>query len=205
MKIASLLLAAICLTIGLHSCGQISTQPQVTTTKSMPLHIGNWWKYEYSGRNDRGTKDTSAYLLSEIVDYKLIGSHYYYVEKLSVHNDTTWDGFTFDTFYWRYEGSRLLSGPILDDTTKVIEDELFNESYTIVPYDAVYQEYGFSVLSDSVSIKVPAGTFTNCLEIVSNSRAPDAQVTRILAPKIGIVSEYSFWGRSNLKEYHIVP
>lgn len=52
----------------------------------------------------------------------------------------------------------------------------------------VYQEYGFSVLSDSVSIKVPAGTFTNCLEIVSNSRAPDAQVTRILAPKIGIVS-----------------
>ena len=171
----------------------------------MPLHIGNWWKYEYSGRNDRGTKDTSAYLLSEIVDYKLIGSHYYYVEKLSVHNDTTWDGFTFDTFYWRYEGSRLLSGPILDDTTKVIEDELFNESYTIVPYDSIYREYGFSVLRDSVNMNVPAGNFRNCLHIMTNCNCHDGQTTLYLAPGIGIVLESWFKSRMQLKEYHIVP
>lgn len=199
MKIASLLLAAICLTIGLHSCGQISTQPQVTTTKSMPLHIGNWWKYV---RDE--SKDTSAYLLCEIVDYKLIGSHYYYVERMSVHNDTLWN-LTFDTFYWRYDGSRLLNGPILDDTTKVIEDELFNESYTIVPYDSIYREYGFSVLRDSVNMNVPAGNFRNCIHIMTNCNCHDGQTTLYLAPGIGIVLESWFKSRMQLKEYHIVP
>lgn len=204
MKIATLFIAAVCLTIGLYSCGETpsSPPPGITTTQSMPLKVGNWWKYV-----SEECKDTSAYILQEIVDYKLIGSHYYYVMVASVHNDTVFyrNIFLFDTSYWRYDGSRLLTGPVLDDSTVVIEDDLFNESYTIVPLDSTLREYGFSVLRDTVSINVPAGTFSNCLEIMTNSPYPDGHTTLYIAPDIGIVSENWFKGELNLKQYHIVP
>lgn len=199
---------------GVTSAGEDKTIPQsiITVVNYFPLEVGNRWIYssfvEGKFRND------------EIIGSEVInGSTTYIKERIEPAPDNYHEKrfLAYDSssvLMFRFWGNLVAEPELIDFSPPLIENKLSPQvgdqwSYGSPDFITVNSE----VLSVNDTVTVPAGTFTNCIKILTTSTPSDKVHIYHYAPEVGVVRyeltgewvEELVYAKIGAKTYGVAP